>query len=165
MSKESLAHPVPKVPPASSARLSPPNSAQFVSGPFTGEQRHGPRTSGIEGQGCGTASAPSTEPAQTNRESELDKEPLSVPRLCQSCRGRVAWAHLTWHLHAGWMATGFPKVSHLTESSAFFQSPNSNRLSNPPTSRTRSDTGRTLGFHSLETPESFLPSSTNSQVR
>lgn len=71
--------------------------------------------------------------------------------------------HLAWHIHAGWMTTGFPKVSHLPESITLFQSPNSKSLSNPPISQTYSG-GRTLGFHSLETPESFLSSSMNSQV-
>lgn len=62
------------------------------------------------------------------------------------------------------MTTGFPKVSHLSENITLFHSPNSNSLSNPPISQTYSDMDRTLGFHSLETPDSFLSSSMNSQV-
>lgn len=109
--------------------------------------------------------APSIEPAQTNGESELDKDPsVRSQALLEQRRNRGAWLHLAWHIHAGWMTTGFPKVSHLPESITLFQSPNSNSLSNPPISHTYSDMGRTLGFHSLETPESFLSSSMNSQV-
>lgn len=162
MAEERLAHPVPKVPLASSAQLSCPQPIQLslCLVPSLGSSVTALELLGSRGRNVGMCSKYR---ASTNHWG-IRAGQGSQCQLPGTAGTEEPGLHLAWHMHAGWMTTGFPKVFHLPESITLFQSPNSNSLSNLPISQTYSG-GRTLGFHSLETPESFLFSSPmNSQV-